>query len=226
MVGEGGVVGSFSFDREPGAPGIFLRRAGRPRPGVPARRWAAAQTQPLTRLNHDLLRWRSTWDRWKRYWIKGPRRQRPAGLDPQAARLRPGQEIPLHPGDPRRAAHPVRQVSSCTSSTTWPSKGYVVYFCNPRGGRGYGEAHAKAHLGRLGHRRLRRPDGLDRFRGQPALHRHRAHGRHRRQLRRLHDRLDHRAYPALQSRGHPALREQFHQHVGLQRLQLESSSRR
>ena len=30
------------------------------------------------------------------------------------------------------------------------SKGYVVYFCNPRGGRGYGEAHAKAIWGDWG----------------------------------------------------------------------------
>jgi len=30
------------------------------------------------------------------------------------------------------------------------SKGYVVYFCNPRGGRGYGEAHAKAIWGNWG----------------------------------------------------------------------------
>jgi len=30
------------------------------------------------------------------------------------------------------------------------AQGYVVYFCNPRGGRGYGEAHAKATLNNMG----------------------------------------------------------------------------
>ncbi len=33
----------------------------------------------------------------------------------------------------------------CTNFITWLPKDYVVYFSNPRGGRGYGEAHAEAN---------------------------------------------------------------------------------
>ena len=100
------------------------------------------------------------------------------------------------------------------------SKGYVVYFCNPRGGRGYGEAHARAIWGGWGDARLRGSDGLGGSDGSRNLISTRSDGRDRRQLRRLYDHLDHRAHPALQGGGHPALRQQFRQHVGLQRLQL------
>ncbi len=99
--------------------------------------------------------------------------------------------------------------------------GYVVYFCNPRGGRGYGEAHTRAIWGDWGDRDYADLMAWADYAQKLPYIDPRAHGRHRRQLRRLYDGVDHRPHAALQGRRHPALREQLCQHVGLQRLQLD-----
>ena len=101
------------------------------------------------------------------------------------------------------------------------SKGFVVYFSNPRGGRGYGEAHAKAIWGGWGDADYADLMAWTDYMEKQAYIDPAAHGRHRRFLRRVYDRVDHRAHPALQGRRYPALRQQFHLHVGLERHELD-----
>ena len=78
----------------------------------------------------------------------------------------------------------------------YASRGWAVFFTNPRGSTGYGAEVRARHRGELGRQRLRRRDERRR-RGRCAAYPWidtRASRRHRRQLRRLPDELDHRPH--------------------------------
>ena len=145
VVAEGGVVSSFSFDREQAHLSYLYGTLVDP-------------AQILVRDNPSGKRarspgsirrcWnRSTWAASKRSGLRD--RWRHSRLDPQAAQLHPNTRYPsimeIHGG-------PLTQYGNFFMHEFYylASAGYVVYFSNPRGGRGYGEAHAGAIYGDWG----------------------------------------------------------------------------
>ncbi len=147
VMGEGGVVGSFSFSQDQERLAYFYGSLHDPGQ-VYLLECSSGATRRLTRHNRS---WLDNIDlgEIESCWIKGP-----AGNDLQGWILKPpgfdpSQQIPIHPGNPRRPAHPVRLFLH--ARVLLPGRqGYVVTFCNPRGGRGYGEEHAKAIWGGWG----------------------------------------------------------------------------
>ena len=86
------------------------------------------------------------------------------------------------------------------------ANGYVVYFCNPRGGKGYGEEHAAAIWGAWGTADY---DDLiawtDYMEKQPYIDRERMGDR--RLVWRLYDVVDHRSYETFPGGDHGSVRE-------------------
>jgi dipeptidyl aminopeptidase/acylaminoacyl peptidase len=148
VIDEPGVVGSFSFDAEQGKLAyfyadmadpnqIYLREAG----GVP---------RPLTHFNRELL---SAVDlgQVREVWYKGADGNdlqgwilTPPGFDPQK---RYPAILEIHGG-------PLAQYGFFFMHEFYflAAHDYVVFFTNPRGGRGYGWQHAKAIQGNWGDR--------------------------------------------------------------------------
>ena len=147
VIGEGGVAASPSFDREQGRLAYFYGRMDDPGQ-ICLRELATGQTRQLTHANRDLLAGLDL-GQVEEAWIKGP-----DGNDLQGWILKPpgfdaGQKYPsileIHGG-------PLTQYGKYFMHEFYylASKGFVVHFCNPRGGRGYGEAHGGAIYGRWG----------------------------------------------------------------------------
>jgi len=147
VIGEGGVVGAFTFDRvqqrmayfygqmhDPGQ--IYLREM----PGEAAR--------PLTRLNQGLLE-KLDLGQVEEVWYKGPDGNNLQGWIIKPPEFEPGKKYPsileIHGG-------PLVQYGKFFMHEFFylAAQGYVVHFTNPRGGRGYGEAHAGAIWGSWG----------------------------------------------------------------------------
>ena len=147
VIGEGGVVGSYSFSQDqqqmaylygdlsdPGQVFLLDRLSGR--------------TRQLTCHNRDLL---DTIDlgEIKTCWIKGP-----AGNDIQGWILKPPGFDPAqkYPSILEIHGGPLTQYGNFFMHEFYylAASGYVVAFSNPRGGRGYGEEHAKAIWGGWG----------------------------------------------------------------------------
>ncbi len=141
VVSEGGVVSSFSFDADQQHLAYFYGVMFNPGQvclmDVPR-----CQVKALTQLNHS---WLSKVDLGKieEVWFKGPDDNdlqgwilTPPGFDP--SRKYPS-ILEIHGG-------PQLQYGNYFMHEFYylASHGYVVYFCNPRGGRGYGEAHTRA----------------------------------------------------------------------------------
>jgi dipeptidyl aminopeptidase/acylaminoacyl peptidase len=139
-IGEGGVVGSFSFDRQQKRMAYFYGRIDDP-VQVIARDIATNKERQLTRLNRKLL---DTIDlgRIEEVWFKGQ-----DGNDLQGWILKPPGFDPTkkYPSIMEIHGGPVTQYGKFFMHEFYylAAHGYVVYFSNPRGGRGYGEAHAK-----------------------------------------------------------------------------------
>ncbi len=141
LIGEGGVAGAVQFD----APqrtlcytyGTMLD------PGqVFVRNMSTGETRQLTQFNRDLLDGIDL-GQMEEVWYKGPDQNdlqgwilKPPGFDP--AKKYPS-ILEIHGG-------PLVQYGNFFMHEFYylASAGYVVYFTNPRGGRGYGEAHAGA----------------------------------------------------------------------------------
>jgi dipeptidyl aminopeptidase/acylaminoacyl peptidase len=149
VVGEGGAVGAFTFDRgqtkmayfygkmtDPGQ--VYLRELANDSP-----------TRCLTRSNRKTL---DTLDlgHVEEVWFKGA-----AGNDLQGWIVFPPGFNPKkkYPSILEIHGGPFTQYGKFFMHEFYylASKGYVVYFCNPRGGRGYGEEHAKAIWGAWGY---------------------------------------------------------------------------
>ncbi len=154
VVGQGGAVGAPSFDKshsrvayffgqmhDPGQ--IHLKELANPSTGS-----GTTTIRHLTRINRALF---ETVDLSKveEVWFKGPDGNDlqgwilfPPGFDPKK---KYPSILEIHGG-------PLTQYGKFFMHEFYflASLGYVVYFCNPRGGRGYGEAHAKSIFGAWG----------------------------------------------------------------------------
>jgi dipeptidyl aminopeptidase/acylaminoacyl peptidase len=146
-VGEGGVVGSFSFDRRQKYLAYFYGRIDDP-VQVFARDLPNGKDRQLTRINRQLLDGIDLGEV-EQVWFKGPDNNdlqgwilKPPGFDP--AKKYPS-IMEIHGG-------PLTQYGNFFMHEFYflAAHGYVVYFTNPRGGRGYGEEHAKGIYGDWG----------------------------------------------------------------------------
>jgi dipeptidyl aminopeptidase/acylaminoacyl peptidase len=146
-IGEGGVVGSFTFDREQKLLAYFYGRINDP-VQVFVREMAGVKDRQLTKLNRKLLDGINLGEV-EEVWFKGPDKNdlqgwilKPPGFDP--TKKYPS-IMEIHGG-------PLTQYGKYFMHEFYylAAHGYVVYFTNPRGGRGYGEAHAKAIYGDWG----------------------------------------------------------------------------
>jgi dipeptidyl aminopeptidase/acylaminoacyl peptidase len=147
IIPEGGVVGSFSFDKDQDLLAYSFAKMEQPWQ-IYAREMPAGEGRRLTQLNHELL---SEIDlgQVECVWIKGPHDNdlqgwilKPPGFDP--SKKYPS-ILEIHGG-------PLTQYGNQFMHEFYflAAKGYVVHFSNPRGGRGYGEDHARAIWGQWG----------------------------------------------------------------------------
>jgi dipeptidyl aminopeptidase/acylaminoacyl peptidase len=144
---EGGAVGSFSFNRQHTHLAYCQGFMDDPAQ-LFVRELSNGKTTQLTRHNRELL---DTLDlgQMEEVWFKGP-----DGNDLQGWILKPPGFDPSHKYPSIMEIHggPMTQYGKLFMHEFYylAAHGYVVYFCNPRGGRGYGEAHTKAIWGAWG----------------------------------------------------------------------------
>ena len=147
VLGQESVVGDISFDRQQQRMACFTGKIDDPGQ-VYVYEWATGQSRCLTSHNRDLLAGIDL-GQVETHWIKGPAGNdlqgwilKPPGFDP--ARKYPS-ILEIHGG-------PLTQYGYFFMHEFYylAAQGYVVYYCNPRGGRGYGEAHAHAIWGSWG----------------------------------------------------------------------------
>ena len=147
IVGEGGVVGSYSFDRTQSKLAYFFGQMHDPGQ-VYLRELGSGTTRHLTRINRELLDTISL-PRVEEVWFKNPEGLSLQGWIMYPPRFDPKRKYPsileIHGG-------PQTQYGKffMHEFNYFASNGYVVYFSNPRGGRGYGESHTKAIWGDWG----------------------------------------------------------------------------
>jgi dipeptidyl aminopeptidase/acylaminoacyl peptidase len=146
-IGEGGVVGSFTFDREQKYLAYFYGRINDP-VQIIVREMKNGKERQLTQLNRTLLDGIDLGSV-EEVWFKGSDNNdlqgwilKPPGFDP--SKKYPS-IMEIHGG-------PLTQYGKFFMHEFYylAANGYVVYFSNPRGGRGYGEEHAKAIYGDWG----------------------------------------------------------------------------
>jgi dipeptidyl aminopeptidase/acylaminoacyl peptidase len=145
-IGEGGVVGSFTFDRQQKTLAYFYGRIDDP-VQIISRSMPNGKERQLTQLNRKLLDGIDL-GQVEEVWYTGPEHDlqgwilKPPGFDP--AKKYPS-IMEIHGG-------PLTQYGKFFMHEFYylAAHGYVVYFSNPRGGRGYGEAHAGAIYGDWG----------------------------------------------------------------------------
>lgn len=141
VIGQGGVVSSYTFNRDQSLLGYFYGQMDDPGQ-VHVREMASGATRKLTAVNRELLD-QIDLGQVEEIWYKGP-----AGNDLQGWILTP-------PGfDPSKKYPSILEIHGGPQTQYGKffmhefyylaSKGFVVYFTNPRGGRGYGEEHTKA----------------------------------------------------------------------------------
>jgi len=147
IVGEQGVVGSYSFDKNQTRLSYFMGKMDDPGQ-IYVRKTGSMKSMQVSSFNKKLLR-KFDLGQIEEVWIQGPDDNdlqgwilKPPGFDPK-------KEYPsileIHGG-------PLTQYGEFFMHEFYflAAAGYVVHFCNPRGGRGYGEEHAKAIHGNWG----------------------------------------------------------------------------
>lgn len=147
LLGEGGVVGSFTFDASQQR--LVYHYGCMADPGQ-VYLWDAQkrESRPLTRFNQDWLP-QVDLGEVETHWIQGPDGNDLQGWVLKPHGFDPAQKYPsileIHGG-------PLTQYGYLFMHEFYylAAQGYVVHFCNPRGGRGYGEAHAGAIWGAWG----------------------------------------------------------------------------
>jgi dipeptidyl aminopeptidase/acylaminoacyl peptidase len=141
------VVGAFSFDKAQRRMAYFYGKLDDPAQ-VYVRDLSSGKDKQLTRHNQALL---NSLDlgQIEELWFKGP-----DGNDLQGWILKPPAFDPSkkYPSILEIHGGPLTQYGKFFMHEFYylASKGFVVYFSNPRGGRGYGEQHAKAIWGGWG----------------------------------------------------------------------------
>ena len=147
VLDEGGTVGSFSFDHERSRLVYFYGKMDDPGQ-IHLKDLKTEEIDQLTNVNQALLASLDLGEI-EEVWIKGQASNdlqgwilKPPGFDP--SRKYPS-ILEIHGG-------PLTQYGNFFMHEfyTLAANGYVVHFCNPRGGRGYGEEHARAIWGGWG----------------------------------------------------------------------------
>lgn len=153
VVGEGGAVGSPSFDKSHSRVAYFFGQMHDPgqihlKELTNGPSTGSGTTRHLTRVNRALFESLEL-SKVEEVWFKGPDGNDlqgwvmfPPGFDPKK---KYPSILEIHGG-------PLTQYGKLFMHEFYflAAQGYVVYFCNPRGGRGYGEAHARAIYGAWG----------------------------------------------------------------------------
>jgi dipeptidyl aminopeptidase/acylaminoacyl peptidase len=145
VVGEGGVVGAYTFDKAQTKVAYFYGQMTDPGQVYVRELANGGLTRHLTRVNRNLL---DSLDisPVEEVWFTGPGGNQlqgwimfPPGFDPKK---KYPSIMEIHGG-------PITQYGKFFMHEfyTLASKGYVVYFCNPRGKRSYEKEHAKAIWG-------------------------------------------------------------------------------
>jgi dipeptidyl aminopeptidase/acylaminoacyl peptidase len=147
VIGGEGVVGAFTFDQEGTKLAYFYGEMKNPGQ-VWVRDVASGRSRKLTRVNENLLGGIELGEI-EEVWFKGAADNdlqgwilKPPGFDP--SKKYPS-ILEIHGG-------PLVQYGNFFMHEFYylAAQGYVVWFSNPRGGRGYGEEHAKAIWGAHG----------------------------------------------------------------------------
>ena len=144
IIGEGGVVGSFSLDSDQAMMAYFYAQIDDPGQ-VCLLELNTGRTRQLTRVNRN---WLNSVDLGKveEVWFKGP-----DGNDLQGWIIFPPDfdDRNRYPSIMEIHGGPIRHYGRYFYHEFYflASKGFIVYFSNPRGGLGYGEAHARAIWG-------------------------------------------------------------------------------
>jgi len=141
VIGDKGVVGTFSFDKEQSKLAYF--HADMTDPGqIWTRDMTTGRLRKLTHVNENLLRARDLGEI-EEVWFKGA-----ADNDLQGWILKPPDfdAAKKYPSILEIHGGPRVQYGNFFMHEFYylAAHGYVVYFCNPRGGQGYGEEHSKA----------------------------------------------------------------------------------
>jgi len=147
VVGEGGMVSGFGFDKMQTKVAYHYGQMDDPGQ-VHVREVESGSTRILTRINRDVLD-RSELSKVEEVWFKGPDKNPLQGWIMKPSSFNPRKKYPsilyIHGG-------PLTQYGKLFfhEFEVLAANGYVVYFCNPRGGKGYGEEHAGAIWGAWG----------------------------------------------------------------------------
>ena len=147
VIGEGGAVGSFSFDKAQTKLAYFYGQMHDPAQ-IYFHELGSGTTRLLTRINRELLD-TLTLPKVEEVWFKGQDGNALQGWIMFPPRFDPNKKYPsileIHGG-------PMTQYGKffMHEFNYLASQGYIVYFTNPRGGRGYGEKHTKAIWGDWG----------------------------------------------------------------------------
>ena len=147
LVGEGGMVSGFSFDKAQVKVAYHYGQMADPGQ-VHVREVESGSTRILTRINREVLD-RSELSKVEEVWFKGPDKNPLQGWIMKPPSFNPRKKYPsilyIHGG-------PLAQYGKIFfhEFEVLAANGYVVYFCNPRGGKGYGEEHAGAIWGAWG----------------------------------------------------------------------------
>ena len=147
LVGEQGVVGSYSFDAKHTRMAYLMGKIDDPCQ-VYIKKTDAKKSKQISKFNTKLFK-KIDLGKIEEVWIKGPDDNdlqgwilKPPGFDPEK---KYPSILEIHGG-------PLTQYGEFFMHEFYylAAAGYVVHFCNPRGGRGYGEEHAKAIHGNWG----------------------------------------------------------------------------
>jgi dipeptidyl aminopeptidase/acylaminoacyl peptidase len=147
LAGENSVVGSYSFSKDHSQMAYFLGSFKDPGQ-VYQLDVVTGKNKQITQVNKDLFA-KIDLGELEENWIKGP-----DGNDIQGWILKPPGFNPdkKYPSILEIHGGPLVQYGKFFMHEFYylAANGYVVHFCNPRGGRGYGEEHAKAIWGGWG----------------------------------------------------------------------------
>jgi len=147
VAGAQGVVGSFAFNDDQTRLAYFMGKMNDPGQ-VYLQEVGSTKELQITQVNEDLFS-KIDLGEIEEVWIKGPDQNdlqgwilKPPGFDPDK---KYPSILEIHGG-------PLTQYGEFFIHEFYylAAAGYVVHFCNPRGGRGYGEEHAKAIWGGWG----------------------------------------------------------------------------
>jgi dipeptidyl aminopeptidase/acylaminoacyl peptidase len=149
VIGEGGAVAGFGFNRDQTRLAYVYGKIDGVVQGI-VRDLSAGTERQLTRQNHELFS-EVDLSQVEEVWFKGPDGNDLQGWIMKPPGFDPSKKYPsimeIHGG-------PITQYGKLFMHEFYflSANGYVVYFTNPRGGQGYGEAHTQAIWGDWGDR--------------------------------------------------------------------------